>query len=93
MRSLRSSAPATPTATEIVAGRDEAWAKRRQRTFLDAERGLVFGRLFARRASPKPLYVGRRWVHDERARPARRQLAGAGRAAVLYRDARRAAAA
>ncbi len=42
----------------------DAWAARRLRTFEDAERGLCFGRLdfesFAR-----PLYVGRRWVHDE----------------------------
>ncbi len=44
----------------------EAWAKRRQRTFLDAERGLVFGRLTLDAHAPKPLYVGRRWVHDER---------------------------
>src|SRR5437016_6208203 len=42
----------------------EAWAKRRRKTFDDAERGLVFGRLTLD-GTPRPLYVGRRWVHDE----------------------------
>jgi DNA helicase IV len=42
----------------------EAWAKRRHRTFADAERGLCFGRLTLD-GSPRPLYVGRRWVHDD----------------------------
>jgi DNA helicase IV len=42
----------------------EAWAKRRMQTFEDAERGLVFGRLTLD-SSPRPLYVGRRWVHDD----------------------------
>src|SRR5205085_8001215 len=73
-------------ATEWAALNMEAWAKRRMRTFEDAERGLVFGRLTlaasvggkaadARPAdpaaeggggdsTPRPLYVGRRWVHD-----------------------------
>ena len=37
---------------------------RRLRTFEDAERGLCFGRLTLEGA-PRPLYVGRRWVHDE----------------------------
>ena len=48
-------------ATEWAALNMEAWAKRRMRTFEDAERGLVFGRL-SLDANPRPLYVGRRWV-------------------------------
>jgi DNA helicase IV len=51
-------------ATEWAALNMEAWAKRRMRTFEDAERGLVFGRLTLDGA-PRPLYVGRRWVHDD----------------------------
>ena len=51
-------------ATEWAALNMEAWAKRRMRTFEDAERGLVFGRLTLD-ATPRPLYVGRRWVHDD----------------------------
>jgi DNA helicase IV len=51
-------------ATEWAALNMEAWAKRRMRTFEDAERGLVFGRL-ALDGTPRPLYVGRRWVHDD----------------------------
>src|SRR5207244_6556921 len=43
----------------------EAWAKRRMQTFEDAERGLVFGRL-SLDANPRPLYVGRRWVTDDK---------------------------
>jgi DNA helicase IV len=50
-------------ATEWAALNMEAWAKRRMRTFEDADRGLVFGRLTLD-ATPRPLYVGRRWVHD-----------------------------
>jgi DNA helicase IV len=50
-------------ATEWAALNMEAWAKRRLQTFEDAERGLVFGRLTLD-ATPRPLYVGRRWVHD-----------------------------
>jgi DNA helicase IV len=42
----------------------EAWARRRLRTFQDAERGLVFGRLTLD-AQPRPLYIGRRWVRDD----------------------------
>src|SRR5438045_5714163 len=42
----------------------EAWARRRLRTFRDAERGLCFGRLTLD-GPPRPLYVGRRWVHDD----------------------------
>jgi DNA helicase IV len=51
-------------ATEWAALNMEAWVKRRMRTFEDAERGLVFGRLMLD-GTPRPLYVGRRWVHDE----------------------------
>jgi DNA helicase IV len=51
-------------ATEFAAVAMEAWAKRRVRTFQDAERGLCFGRL-SLDAGPRPLYVGRRWVHDD----------------------------
>src|SRR5436189_102421 len=50
-------------ATEWAALNIEAWVKRRMRTFEDAERGLVFGRLTLD-GTPRPLYVGRRWVHD-----------------------------
>jgi DNA helicase IV len=50
-------------ATEWAALNMEAWANRRMRTFEDAERGLVFGRLTLD-GTPRPLYVGRRWVHD-----------------------------
>jgi DNA helicase IV len=52
-------------ATEWAALNMEAWAKRRMQTFEDAERGLVFGRLTLD-SNPRPLYVGRRWVTDER---------------------------
>jgi DNA helicase IV len=51
-------------ATEWAALNMEAWVKRRMRTFEDAERGLVFGRLTLD-GTPLPLYVGRRWVHDD----------------------------
>jgi DNA helicase IV len=51
-------------ATEAAALAMEAWARRRMRTFRDAEHGLVFGRLTLD-AVPRPLYVGRRWVHDD----------------------------
>ncbi len=49
---------------EVAALALEAWSARRLRTFEDAERGLCFGRLTLDGASA-PLYVGRRWVHDE----------------------------
>ena len=52
-------------ATEFAAVAMEAWAKRRMRTFQDAERGLCFGRLTLD-GNLRPLYVGRRWVHDDR---------------------------
>jgi DNA helicase IV len=51
-------------ATEFAALAIEAWMKRRRKTFLDAERGLCFGRLTLD-ALARPLYVGRRWVHDD----------------------------
>jgi DNA helicase IV len=51
-------------ATEFAALAMEAWLKRRRRTFQDAERGLCFGRLTLD-GSLRPLYVGRRWVHDD----------------------------
>src|SRR3954463_8714634 len=52
-------------ATEFAALAIEAWMKRRQKTFVDAERGLCFGRL-SLDGLERPLYVGRRWVHDDR---------------------------
>ncbi|MGH2971990.1 MAG: hypothetical protein ACRDLE_07690, partial [Gaiellaceae bacterium] len=51
-------------ATEFAAIAMEAWLKRRQKTFQDAERGLCFGRLTLD-GTLRPLYVGRRWVHDD----------------------------
>jgi DNA helicase IV len=51
-------------ATEFAAIAMEAWAKRRIRTFQDADRGLCFGRLTLDRGL-QPLYVGRRWVHND----------------------------
>src|SRR5690348_13322755 len=73
-------------ATEFAALAMEAWAKRRARTFQDAERGLCFGRLTLDRTL-RPLYIGRRWVHDDDREPLVVELAGAGRAPLLYRDA------
>jgi len=49
---------------EIAQAAMDAWAARRLRTFEDAERGLCFGRLDIESVR-RPLYVGRRWVHDE----------------------------
>src|SRR3954471_13109573 len=51
-------------ATEFAALAIEAWAKRRAKTFQDAEQGLCFGRLTLDTGS-RPLYIGRRWVHDD----------------------------
>ncbi len=51
-------------ATEFAALAIEAWAKRRAKTFQDAEQGLCFGRLTLE-SGPRPLYIGRRWVHDD----------------------------
>jgi DNA helicase IV len=49
---------------EIEAAVLEAWSARRLVTFEDAERGLCFGRLDLD-GVVRPLYVGRRWVHEE----------------------------
>ena len=49
---------------EVAQAAMDAWAARRLRTFEDAERGLCFGRLDFETLG-RPLYVGRRWVHDE----------------------------
>jgi DNA helicase IV len=54
---------------EVAQAAMDAWAAKRLRTFEDAEQGLCFGRLDFERI-PAPLYIGRRWVHDEE----RRQL-------------------
>src|SRR4051812_39781494 len=51
-------------ATEESAQAIENWATGRLRTFEDAERGLCFGRIDSEEAA-NPLYVGRRWVHNE----------------------------
>ena len=52
---------------EVAQAALDAWAARRLRTFEDAERGLCFGRLDVE-AVERPIYVGRRWVHDEERR-------------------------
>ena len=49
---------------EVAQAALDAWAARRLQTFEDAERGLCFGRLDFESVG-HPLYVGRRWVHDE----------------------------
>src|SRR6266704_7020890 len=49
---------------EVAQAALDAWAARRLRTYEDAERGLCFGRLDFK-ALERPLYVGRRWVHDD----------------------------
>jgi DNA helicase IV len=49
---------------EIAQAAMDAWAARRLRTFEDAERGLCFGRLDFETLL-EPLYVGRRFVHDD----------------------------
>src|SRR5215203_415879 len=49
---------------EVAQAALDAWAARRLQTFEDAERGLCFGRLDFDDVG-RPLYVGRRWVHDE----------------------------
>ncbi|HEX7526639.1 MAG TPA: hypothetical protein VF327_10040, partial [Gaiellaceae bacterium] len=49
---------------EVAQAAMDAWAAKRLRTFEDAERGLCFGRLDFE-TMLRPLYVGRRWVHDE----------------------------
>ena len=62
MRAAVERAPGTVT-DEVVGAYLDAWAARRLATFEDAERGLCFGRLDVEGIA-KPLYVGRRWVHD-----------------------------
>ena len=49
---------------EVAQAAMDAWAARRLRTYEDAERGLCFGRLDFEQLA-RPLYIGRRWVHDE----------------------------
>jgi DNA helicase IV len=51
-------------ATEVAAEAIENWANERLRTYADAERGLVFGRIDSEGAD-RATYVGRRWVHDD----------------------------
>src|SRR5438132_575858 len=51
-------------ATEEAAQAIENWATGRLRTFEDAERGLCFGRIDSEE-SADPVYVGRRWVHND----------------------------
>ncbi len=58
---------------EVAQAAMDAWAARRLRTFEDAERGLCFGRIDLEPARGtdlprRPLYIGRRWVHDEEQR-------------------------
>ncbi len=55
---------ATATDQEVAALALEAWSARRLATYEDAERGLLFGRLDFEEVE-RPLYVGRRWVHDD----------------------------
>jgi DNA helicase IV len=50
--------------SEVAALALEAWSAKRLQTFMDAERGLCFGRLDLE-GIERPLYVGRRWVHDD----------------------------
>src|SRR5437763_3024820 len=49
---------------EVAQAAMDAWAARRLRTYEEAERGLCFGRLDVE-TMRRPLYIGRRWVHDE----------------------------
>src|SRR5262245_37122532 len=51
-------------APEYQAAWFEAWARSRLATFEEADRGLCFGRLDLDGAHA-PLYVGRRWVHED----------------------------
>jgi len=55
-------------ATEISQQAIEDWATGRLRTFEDANRGLCFGRIDSEEAAD-PIYVGRRWVHDDDRHP------------------------
>lgn len=49
---------------DIAAGRIEAWVDRRLAAYERAEEILCFGRIDLD-SVPEPLYVGRRWVHDD----------------------------
>src|SRR6476620_5523786 len=51
-------------ATEVAQQAIEDWATSRLRSYEDAERGLCFGRIDSEE-SADPLYVGRRWIHDD----------------------------
>jgi DNA helicase IV len=55
-------------ATDVAQQAIEDWATGRLRTYEDAERGLCFGRIDSEE-SAEPLYVGRRWIHDDARRP------------------------
>ncbi|HEY6835290.1 MAG TPA: UvrD-helicase domain-containing protein [Gaiellaceae bacterium] len=55
-------------ATEISQQAIEDWATGRLRTYEDADRGLVFGRIDSEEAADS-IYVGRRWVHDDLRNP------------------------
>src|SRR5689334_16624254 len=59
---------ASAGATEIAQQAIENWATGRLRTFEDADRGLCFGRIDSEEAFD-PIYVGRRWVHDDERHP------------------------
>jgi DNA helicase IV len=52
---------------EVAQAAMDAWAAKRLRTYEEAERGLCFGRLDVE-TMRRPLYIGRRWVHDEEQR-------------------------
>jgi DNA helicase IV len=54
--------------TEDQAKLIHAWATKRLKTYEDARRGLCFGRLDLE-GTERPVYVGRRWVHDSEQRP------------------------
>jgi DNA helicase IV len=55
-------------ATEISQQAIEDWATGRLRTYEDADRGLVFGRIDSEEAADS-IYIGRRWVHDDDRNP------------------------
>jgi DNA helicase IV len=54
--------------TEDQAKLIHAWTTKRLRTYEDARRGLCFGRLDLE-GTERPVYVGRRWVHDTEQQP------------------------
>jgi DNA helicase IV len=54
--------------TEDQAKLIHAWTTKRLRTYEDARRGLCFGRLDLE-GTERPVYVGRRWVHDAEQQP------------------------